>query len=792
MRKTIRQVAVLGSGIMGSRIACHFANIGVEVLLLDRVAASAEKDSPDRNQLVNAALKSATKSRPSPLYKDASVHLIRTGNFEDHLSEIASADWIIEAVVENLEVKRSLLQQILRFCSQDSLVTSNTSGIPLSQLAQGMPDAFQKRFCGAHFFNPPRYLPLLEIIPTPWTSPETIDFLMDYGDRFLGKTTILCKDTPAFIANRIGVFSMLQLFHLVARSGLRVDAVDQVTGPLLGRPKSATFRTADLVGLDTLATVAGGLYANCPDDEHRDLFQLPGFLKKMLESNRLGAKSGEGFYKKIKKTEGSSEILAIDLNSLEYGPQRKSSSPALAIARSAETLKERLQILTADTTDIGELVRAHLFGLFSYCSNRIPEISDELYRIDDAIKAGFGWEKGPFELWDVLGVADTLESMRQAGFQVAPWVLEMQDGGYSSFYSLEGGRRKYYHPPVRSYLEIPGLERSLSLEILKREATVWQNPQVTLTDLGKGILNCEFHSKLNTLGNEVMEGLNKAIDLAEENFDGLVIANEGAEFSVGANLSLILMHAVEQEWDEIDRLVRAFQRSMMRLKFSAVPVVAAPHNRALGGGCELCMHVDFIEAHAELYMGLVESAAGILPAGGGTKEFARRAAVETNKSRIDELEVLKSRLLTLATAQVSTSASDAIHLGYLEERNAAIILNRKRQLTAARDRARMLADRGYTPPAPLRHIRVLGRRGLGLLTVGASNMLAGNFISEHDTKIAGKLAWVLCGGDLSAPTDVSEHYLLDLEREAFLSLCGERKTLERMQSILTGGKVLRN
>ncbi|WP_349290836.1 3-hydroxyacyl-CoA dehydrogenase family protein [Anseongella ginsenosidimutans] len=603
---------------------------------------------------------------------------------------------------------------------------------------------------------------------------------------------MLCKDTPAFIANRVGVYSISQLFHYVAEKGLSVEEVDKYTGPVLGRPKSATFRTADVVGLDTLARVARGLYEHCPEDEERELFRLPAFVEKMLANNRLGAKTGEGFYKKVKKEDGSTEILSLRLDSLEYGPQAKVASPALDAARSLDSLEERLKFFATGTGEPAGLFRANSFGLFSYCSRRIPEIADELYRIDDAMRAGFGWEKGPFELWDLLGVAGTLEAMEKAGNQAAAWVKEMLAAGCSSFYRLKEGRKEYYDLSSKAYREVPGSGSYLSPGLLKRQGTVWKNAGVTLADMGEGILNCEFHTKMNTMGSEVIEGLNKAIAIAEKDFRGMVIANEGQDFSAGANLALVLMYAAEQEWEEIDLLVRAFQDTMMRMRYSAVPVVAAPHNRALGGGCELCLHADHVHAHAELYMGLVEFGVGIIPAGGGTKEFARRAAEERVAGGIDDLEILKNRYMTIAMAKVSTSAAEAFELGYLDRGSASVSINRKRQLSAAKKKAIEIARGGYVQPVPRNDIRVLGRQGLGMFTVGGSNMFSGNYISAHDRKISEKLAWVICGGDLSAPAEVSERYLLDLEREAFLSLCGERKTLERMQSILSGGKVLRN
>lgn len=791
MQRQIRKVAVLGSGVMGSRIACHFANLGLEVLLLDRPGQETGK-AGGRNDLVDQALKSTVAARPAALYEAGALRLIRTGNFEDDLGGIAEADWTIEVIVEDLEVKRDLLRKVAAVRKAGSILSSNTSGIPLHLLSRDMPDDLQEHFCGTHFFNPPRYLPLLEVIPGPRTTKEVIDFLLDFGHRFLGKTTVLCKDTPAFIANRIGVYSMMQLLHYVVENGLTVEEVDKYTGPLLGRPKSATFRTADVVGIDTLARVARGLLENSPGDESREVFRVPHFLEQMLEKGQLGAKTGVGFYKKIKGDDGRSEILSLRLDTLDHGPQKKVRSPVLDTARAIDSLEERLRYLSGAGGAPGDLFRANSYALLSYCSNRIPEIADEFYRIDDAMKAGFGWEKGPFELWDILGVARLLPNMEKAGYKAANWVSEMLEAGCDSFYKVEDGRRKYYDLRSKAYRELPGAATELSLGMLRRQSLVWENKGVTLCDLGDGVLNCEFHTKMNTLGSEVIEGLNKAVDIAVRDFRGLVIANQGQDFSVGANLALVLMYAAEQEWEEIDLLVRAFQETMLRLRYSAVPVVAAPHNRALGGGCELCLHADHVQAYAELYMGLVEFGVGIIPAGGGTKEFARRAAEESMPGGIDELEVLKNRYMTIAMAKVSTSAAEALAMGYLDRGRSTVSIQRKSQLAAARDKVIELSEKGYVQPVPPDNIRVLGRRGMGMFRVGAQNMLAGHFISEHDRKISEKLAWVICGGDLSMPAAVSERYLLDLEREAFLSLCGERKTLERMQSVLSGGKILRN
>lgn len=794
---------MLGSGVMGSRIACHFANIGVQVLLLDipsKELTGEEKakglsvdDRQVRNRLVNASLQTAVKTNPSPIYSKRALKLIRTGNFGDHLQEIADADWIIEAVVENLDVKNSLYEQVEAFRKPGTIVTTNTSGIPVHMMAKARSEDFQKHFCGTHFFNPPRYLALLEIIPTAHTDPGLVDFLMHYGDLFLGKTTVRCKDTPAFIANRIGVFAIAHTLRYVQEKSLKVEEVDQYTGTLIGHPKSATFRTSDVVGLDTLVKVARGLLENCPEDEAREVFDLPAYVEKMVQHNMLGVKTGgQGFYKKVKNEQGKSEILSLDLETLEYGPQQKVTSPALEAAKAAGQLPERLKILLQAKDKAGDFFRETHFALFSYASNRIPEISDELFRVDDAIRAGFGWELGPFEIWDVLGVKETLNAMEQYGYRPAGWVYDMLETEAETFYRSSEQGRQFYELESGLYKEVPGTKELILPNLLYAGKTVWKNAGVTLTDLEDGILNCGFHTKMNTLGSEVIEGLNKAVDIAEKEFQGLVIANNGQNFSAGANLGLIFMYAAEQEWEEVELMVRTFQQTMMRLRYSSAPVVAAPHNMALGGSCEICLHADHVEAHAELYMGLVEFGAGIIPAGGGTKEFALRASGEFAREGIDELERLKERYLTIAMAKVSASAAEAFELGYLQAGKADITINRNRQITEAKKKALAIAGKGYTQPVPRQDIKVMGRQGLGMFTVGASNMLAGHYISEHDKKISEKLAWVICGGDLSYPQEVSEQYLLDLEREAFLSLCGEKKTLERMQSILKGGKVLRN
>lgn len=801
MKRSINKVAVLGSGIMGSRIACHFANIGVEVLLLDiapkdlspeEQAKGLALDNPAvKNRIVNTALQTAVKTNPSPVYTKKALNKIKTGNFDDDMPKIAGYDWVIEVVVENLDIKKKVFEQVEQFRKPGTLITSNTSGIPIHLMAEGRSEDFKSHFCGTHFFNPPRYLKLLEIIPTPYTQSEIVDFLMHYGDKFLGKTTVLCKDTPAFIANRVGVYSIMALLHLVEKLDLTVEEVDKFTGPALGRPKSATFRTSDVVGLDTMIKVAKGLYDNCPDDKAHDLFKLPAYVQKMEENKWLGDKTKQGFYKKTKTADGKTEILALDLKTLEYKPQQKVKSATLEMTKPVENLRERMKIFAKGKDKAGELFRHSSFGLFEYVSDRIPEISDELYRIDDAMRAGFGWELGPFELWDAVGVKEGLEGMEQYGNKAAAWVQEMLDAGNTSFYKVENGVKKYYDIPSKSYKALPGTDEFIILDNLRENKTLWKNSGVSIIDLGDGILNVEFHTKMNTIGGDVISGINKAIDMAEKDYRGLVIGNDGANFSAGANVGMIFMMAVEQEWDELNMAIRMFQNTSMRIRYSSIPVVVAPHNLTLGGGCEFSLHADHVQLSAETYMGLVEFGVGVIPGGGGTKEFALRASDEYKDDQIVQ-NALKDRFLTIGMAKVSTSGYEAYELGYLQKDKFSISMNRNRLLADAKAKAIELADAGYTKPVQRNDIKVLGKQGLGIVYAGANSMYAGHFISEHDKKISEKLGYVMCGGDLSSPTEVNEQYLLDLEREAFLSLAGERKSLERIQSIITKGKPLRN
>ncbi|MCT4581330.1 MAG: 3-hydroxyacyl-CoA dehydrogenase/enoyl-CoA hydratase family protein [Flavobacteriales bacterium] len=795
MKRNIRKVAVLGSGVMGSAIACHFANVGCEVLLLDIVPKEAEDSTNKaaRNSIVNGALKAALKSKPSPIYSKSFAKRITTGNMTDDMSKISDCDWVIEVVVERLDIKKIVFENVEKYRTPGTLITSNTSGIPIHMMLEGRSEDFQKHFLGTHFFNPPRYLKLLEIIPTPKTDPAVVDFLMDYGSKILGKSTVLCKDTPAFIANRVGVFAIQDLFHTVTEMGLTVGEVDKLTGPVMGRPKSATFRTCDVVGLDTLVHVANGVKDNCPDDERKAVFNTPSFVATMLENNWLGSKSGQGFYKKAKDENGKKTILELNLETLEYGPKSKVKFATLDAAKQAEGLKARTKILFSGKDKAGEFYRKVFTGVFQYVTNRIPEISDETYRIDDALKAGFGWEMGPFETWDAIGFEKVIQTMEEMGMKPAQFVYDMKEAGVTSFYKVEDGMRKYYDVNAKEYIVIPGTEEILSIANLKETNTVWSNADTSIIDLGDGILNVEFHSKMNTIGGEVLAGINKAIDMAETDakYKGVVISNEGENFSVGANVGLIFMMAVEQEYDELDYAIRAFQNTMMRARYSNIPVVVAPHGMTLGGGCELCLHADKVVANAETYIGLVEFGVGLIPGGGGTKEFALRTSDEFGEGDI-RTNTLRNKFLTVGQAKVATSAYEAFELGYLRKGQDEVVVSRAHQLAYAKQSCLMMANKGYQQQAQRTDIKVLGKEGLGIVYVGAHSMMSGNYMSKHDQVISEKLGYVLCGGDLSQPTEVSEQYLLDLERRAFLELCAEKKTLERIQSILQTGKVLRN
>ena len=795
--KKIKQIAVLGSGVMGSRLACHFANGGFKVLLLDIVPLDLKEEEKNnkeaKNRIVNAALQSTLKSNPSPIYDPAFSSRITTGNFEDDMPKVKDCEWILEAVVENLKIKKEVFENVEKHRTPGTYITTNTSGIPIEMMLEGRSEDFQKYFLGTHFFNPPRYLRLLEIIPSTKTDPEVTDFFMHFGDLFLGKRTVLAKDTPAFIANRVGVFSIMAIFHLMEEMELTIDEVDMLTGPLTGRPKSATFRTSDVVGIDTLVKVAKGVKENALNDEVSNLYETPGFLDKMVHNEWFGDKTGQGFYKKVKGEGGKSEILTLDLKSFEYKPRQKAKFPALEAAKPIENLKDRLIFLSKQQDKGAEFLRKLSYYVFAYVSNRIPEISNELYRIDDAMKAGFGWEVGPFEHWDTLGVAKTLEKIKEAGFKVNSWVDEMIALGIDTFYHVENGVRKYYDIESKMYKEIPGRQELIILDNFRNKTPVWKNSGATLHDIGDGVVNLEFHTKMNTVGGEVLEAINKSIEIAEKDYKGLVLGNDATNFSAGANLGMIFMLAIEQEYDELDFAVRHFQNTVMRIRYSDIPVVVAPHGLTLGGGCEMTMHADAAVAAAETYIGLVEVGVGVIPAGGGTKEMALRASdLFKEPDKDPRLPELQQRFITMATAKVATSGHEGFNIGVLDKRKDQVVINQDRVLLEAKQKALELADDGYVQPIKRDNIEVMGRTALGAFYAGTEAFFIGNYATEHDKKVANKLAYVLCGGDLSMPSKVSEQYLLDLEREAFLSLLGEKKTLERIQAVLKTGRPVRN
>ncbi len=794
MQRIIKKVAVLGSGVMGSKIACHFAGIGVQVLLLDILSPSAEADkgsTAQRNQVVNDALSTALKSNPSPVFTKEAAKKIKTGNFTDNMKDIASCDWVIEVVVERLDIKQSVFTEVEKYRTHGTLITSNTSGIPIHLMTAGRSDDFKKHFCGTHFFNPPRYLRLLEIIPTPDTDPAVISFLLNYGDLFLGKTTVLCKDTPAFIANRIGVFGMMAIMNAMEKLQLSIDEIEALTGPIIGRPKSATFRTADVVGIDTLVKVANGVYENCLQDEAREKFVIPGWLNKMVENKWLGDKTKQGFFKKMAPNEkGEKQIHVLNLTSLEYEPRKKPKFTTLETAKPIEDLPTRLKALCSGTDKAGEFYRLFHYHLFSYISHRIPEITNELYRVDDGMMAGFGWEVGAFESWDILGVAKTIAAMKEGGYKVADWVEEMLAAGVTSFYKVENGKRFFYDISTKAYAEMPG---GTAFIVMKNFAgqTVWKNSACRTYHLGDDVLGLEWYTKMGSIGGEVLEGIQKSISLAEDKYKGLVIANEGANFSAGANVGMIFMLAIEQDYDEIDMAIRMFQNTMMRVRYSGIPVVLAPHGLALGGACEMSLHADKVIAAAETYTGLVEVGIGVIPGGGGTKEFVLRASDETHNGEVDTI-TLQNRFINIATAKVATSAQEAFDMGIYRKGKDLVSMNLGRRIADGKNAVIDMYDQGYVMPVQRDDIKVLGRGALGAMLAGINGMRLGNYATDHDVTVAKKLAYVMCGGDLSEATLVSEQYLLDLERDAFLSLTGEKKTLERIQGVLKTGRPLRN
>lgn len=785
--RRIKNIAVLGSGVMGSGIACHLANAGFEVLMLDM-----SSDGADKNQIANTALNRALKSSPAPLYSKKFRNRIHTGNFDDDLSRIKNVDWVIEVVKEDLNIKRLIFNKIDAVRKPGTIITSNTSGIPVSLMVEGMSDDFKKHFCITHFFNPPRYLALLEIIPGTDTDPEIIEFLMVFGNKILGKRTVLGKDTPAFIANRIGVFSMGKAFQLTKELGLTIQSVDKLTGVAIGRPKTGTFRLGDLVGLDTAMAVLNGIRRNCPDDALAGDGEIPEFFARLIENNWLGDKTGRGFYQKTgeKDAKGKPVILGYNLNTFEYEADPGQKLESLDTSKQIDDPEKRIRVLF-DYKDAGGLfVRKSLAYTFIYAALRIPEIADNLYSIDDAMRAGFAWDYGPFQYWDIVGLDKGIEAIRELGLEVPEWVVLMKESGNTTFYRNDAGIISFYDPNSRSYKALPGAEKSIQLNLLADQKVVYKNDEIRLWDIGDDVLCLEFTSKMNAIGGGILNGIQDAITLAEEgNWRGIVIGNNSKNFTVGANLMMIAMLAYEQEFDQLNMAVDLFQKTTMRCRYSKIPVVAATQGYVFGGGCEMVMHCDATAVAAESYIGLVEVGVGLLPGGGGTKEFAVRASDSFFEGDV-QIPRLIERFKTIAMASVATSAVEAYDLGYLNEKDF-IVMYQPEAIYRAKQKVIQLSG-DYVPPIKRDDILVLGRTGLGALYAAAHSLKLGNYASDHDILIAKKIAYVLCGGDLSSPQNVSEQYLLDIEREAFLSLCGEQKTLERISHMLEKGKPLRN
>ena len=798
MNRIIKHISVIGSGVMGSRIACHFANAGIPVLLLDicpkeltekqKAKGLSLSDKAVKNSLVSDALTQCLKEKPASLYHSSFRNRISVGNLEDDFEKINQSDWIIEVVVENLKIKQSVFEKVEMFRKKDSLVSSNTSGIPIQNMSEGRSQNFLENFTITHFFNPPRYLPLLEIVPNEKTKPAVTDFLLKFGKTRLGKTTILAKDTPAFIANRIGVFNILYTLKLTKELDLSVSEVDKLTGSVIGKPKSATYRTADVVGLDTLAKVAENLHISLTTDEQKDLFQVPAVLTQLIKDNRLGQKFGKGFYFKTKTEKGKKEILELDLSNLQYRKAEKPKFATLSALKNIEKLEDRYAFIVTQKDKAGEFYKKLHGALFAYVSHRIPEIANYLSELDEGVKAGFGWKHGPFEIWQAIGIKKGIQLAEEIGEKPAQWVYDLAQSN-KPFYETKNNQGYHYDSQQKTHIPIP-IGTDLKLDYLREKHTIWSNKDASIIDLGDGILNIEFHSKMNSLGGGVLSALNQGIELAEKEHRGVVISNEGTNFSVGANLGMIFMLAAEQEFDELNMIVNYFQKTMMRMRYSSVPVIAAPHGMTLGGGCELCLHADKVIAHAETYMGLVEFGVGVIPGGGGTKEMALRLSNRYLKGDA-EINALEKAFMTIGQAKVSTSGMEAFDLGFLIKGRDQIVMNKQEQLSLAKQEALLLSNYGYSPPQP-EPVRVLGKNAMGPLYVGIDSMKQGGFITEYDTVVAQKLAEVMAGGTLSEPTLVSEEYLLKKEREAFVSLCMQRKTLERIQHMLTKGKALRN
>ncbi|HEX8352892.1 MAG TPA: 3-hydroxyacyl-CoA dehydrogenase/enoyl-CoA hydratase family protein [Pyrinomonadaceae bacterium] len=800
----IDKAAVLGAGTMGAQIAAHLANAGIPTLLLDiapkelspeEQARGLTPDSKEvRDRVARAGLEAAKKAKPAAFFGAEAAALVSTGNFEDDLPRIKDCDIVIEAVVENLEIKRRLFERVEKFRKPGSVVASNTSGIPIRQIAEGFTEDFRAHFLGTHFFNPPRYLHLVELIRTEWTKPEVSCAVYGFLDRRLGKGVVVAKDRPNFIANRIGTYGALVTLRTLAEDGYTIEEVDKMTGPAAGRPKSATFRTFDIVGLDVLTHVARNLYEAVPDDEDREAYRLPEFVERMVERRLLGDKTQGGFYQKRKGEGGQKDIWTLDVASLEYRPQQKARLPALDAAKNIEDTRARVKSLFWAKDRVGQFMWKTSSPVFTYAANRVPEIADTVVEVDRAMKWGFGWELGVFEAWDAVGVEKTVAKLKEEGRQVPQNVQRMLDEGATSFYKTEGGQEFYFDFASGEYRPVAETPGVVVLKSLKdRTGVIRKNAGASLLDLGDGVACLEFHSKMNSIGGDTLQMLKTALAEVERNFVGLVVGNQGQNFSVGANLMLVLLGAQEEDWDEIDLGVRAFQQATMSLRYSPKPVVVAPFQMTFGGGCEMTLHADRARASAETYIGLVEVGVGLIPAGGGTKEMLVRAldSIPPGVTEADPFPFVKRAFETVATAKVATSAAEAKSLGFLREEDS-FSMNADRLVADAKQEVLALAAAGYTRPQQRADVLALGNSALSTIKLGIHQLKRGGFISDYDAFLGEKLARILTGGDLNHETRVSEQYLLDLEREAFLSLCGQRKTQERIAHMLKTGKPLRN
>ncbi len=804
MSYKIRKAAILGAGIMGSKIAAHFANAGIPVYLLDippkELTEQEDKkglslDHPDvRNRIVKSGLDDAKKAKPAAFFVPEYADRITIGNFEDNMNWLSEVDWIIEAIVERLDIKRQLFDKVEQHRKPGAIVSSNTSGIPIHKIAEGRSDDFRQHFLGTHFFNPPRYLRLLEIIRTPETKDDVVSAISRFGEEVLGKGIVYCNDVPNFIANRIGIFSMMYAVKVMMDESYTIEEIDQLTGTIIGRPKSATFRTADLVGLDTFVHVANNLYESVPDDEQREVFKVPDLVNTMLERKMLGDKAKKGFYKKVKEN-GESKILTLDLQSLDYRERQRANFPSVEMYRNTDDVRERITNLVYSKDRAGAYLWKVLSETLLYTANRLPEITDDIRNVDKAMKWGFGWELGPFEYWDTIGLEKSVAKMKEDGKQIPGWVEDMLGKDMKSFYKIdENGDEHYFHFGEKEYKKTEDRPEFIFLPPLKRKKKVLKsNAGASIIDLGDGVLNLEFHSKMNAIGPDMIQMMNAAVKAADEDgYEGIVIANHGQNFSVGANVMMILMEAQDENWEELDMIVRTFQSANMNLRYSPRPVVVAPHGMTLGGGCEVTLHGDAVQASAETYIGLVELGVGVIPAGGGTKEFLLRMLdhAPANKE-VDLFPYVRQAFETIGMAKVATSAVEAKKFGFLSDEDG-VTMNAEKVIFDAKQRVLAMAKTGYRMPAPRTDIPVLGKAAYANMLVGLYMFREGKYISEYDEHIAKKLAYVLSGGNLVGTQYVSEQYLLDLEREAFLSLLGERKTQERMAHMLKKGKPLRN